>query len=322
VATAVRQPVEAVQVLQVMRGSVIVAIGVIPGDCMAAEGEPVNKEKCEAATKTVRGLWLAALLDPSSAPRRLFAELDPTFPAVLGPTECDYLHLPCIWFPETDMPKMTPCSGVSRCGQPPEAVRPESSIFLMILALFGFAGALPTFLCVCLCACKVVSACCSRLTEHQHRVMKVEPEIIGLRRVQAVPEDSHVKEDWACSICLSDQVDGQELLLLPCKHTMHHECMVDWLQQRLSCPLCRKPIHLRHCVVYSTTFKAKNVAKVDSNSSDDTADQEGCFEPQEVEKEDDDRPSSSRSVTWRVLLPNAVDDGEAEQYQEQVVRTV
>lgn len=321
VANAVRQPVEAVQVLQVMRGSVIVAVGVIPSDCMEDEGEPVDKATCEAATKTVRGLWLAALLDPSSAPRRLFAELDPTFPAVLGPTECDYLHLPCIWFPESDMPTITPCSGHG-CGHSAEVVRQEPSIFFMILALFGFAGALPTFLCVCLCVCKVISACCARWNEHQHRLLKVEPEIIGLRRVQAVPEDDHVKEDWACSICLSDQVEGQELLLLPCKHTLHHECMVDWLQHRLSCPLCRTPIQLRLCVIYTTDHKVKNVSKVDSDS-DDTADKEGCLEPHEHDKEDNaDRPSSSRSVSWRVLLPNAVDDGEAEHFEAQVLQTV
>mmetsp|Transcript_9032 Transcript_9032/g.14650 ORF Transcript_9032/g.14650 Transcript_9032/m.14650 type:complete len:135 (-) Transcript_9032:143-547(-) len=43
-----------------------------------------------------------------------------------------------------------------------------------------------------------------------------------------------------CCICLEDQVVGQLVRRLPCMHAFHRECIDRWLQEKSSCPICKK----------------------------------------------------------------------------------
>jgi len=43
----------------------------------------------------------------------------------------------------------------------------------------------------------------------------------------------------ACPICQDDFDIGDEAVKLPCAHYYHHPCLVTWLKQRNTCPLCR-----------------------------------------------------------------------------------
>jgi hypothetical protein len=43
-----------------------------------------------------------------------------------------------------------------------------------------------------------------------------------------------------CSICLSDVLEGEKIIRMPCKHTFHTHCIVEWLRLDSSCPLCRE----------------------------------------------------------------------------------
>lgn len=45
-----------------------------------------------------------------------------------------------------------------------------------------------------------------------------------------------------CTICISDVELGEEVLQLPCKHWFHEECVVMWLKQHNTCPVCRNPV--------------------------------------------------------------------------------
>ena len=42
-----------------------------------------------------------------------------------------------------------------------------------------------------------------------------------------------------CPICLAPHEEGDEMSVLPCKHELHTECLMPWLKQTNSCPLCR-----------------------------------------------------------------------------------
>ncbi|PWZ25096.1 E3 ubiquitin-protein ligase RLIM [Zea mays] len=45
----------------------------------------------------------------------------------------------------------------------------------------------------------------------------------------------------ACTICLNDYEDGVEIAITPCpgRHEFHPRCIVNWLRQSNTCPLCR-----------------------------------------------------------------------------------
>ena len=42
-----------------------------------------------------------------------------------------------------------------------------------------------------------------------------------------------------CAVCKDEFVAGQLCLLMPCKHHFHQECLIPWLKERNSCPVCR-----------------------------------------------------------------------------------
>ena len=42
-----------------------------------------------------------------------------------------------------------------------------------------------------------------------------------------------------CSVCKEDFVIGSKMMDLPCKHYFHEECLMPWLNQHDSCPICR-----------------------------------------------------------------------------------
>ena len=45
-----------------------------------------------------------------------------------------------------------------------------------------------------------------------------------------------------CSICLQAITQDNFIHSLPCSHCFHFSCIVRWLTQKSSCPLCRHPI--------------------------------------------------------------------------------
>ncbi|KAG6038742.1 hypothetical protein E4U41_003769 [Claviceps citrina] len=45
-----------------------------------------------------------------------------------------------------------------------------------------------------------------------------------------------------CSICIDDMEVGQTAVFLRCKHWFHEDCVVLWLKEHNTCPVCRTPI--------------------------------------------------------------------------------
>ncbi len=44
-----------------------------------------------------------------------------------------------------------------------------------------------------------------------------------------------------CTICIVEVERGSEVAVLPCKHWFHAECVVMWLKEHNTCPVCRHP---------------------------------------------------------------------------------
>ncbi|KAJ7971865.1 E3 ubiquitin-protein ligase RING1-like [Quillaja saponaria] len=56
--------------------------------------------------------------------------------------------------------------------------------------------------------------------------------------IKAMPSVT-IKEDVQCTICLEDIDISNEAKEMSCKHKFHTECILQWLELRSSCPLCR-----------------------------------------------------------------------------------
>ncbi len=43
-----------------------------------------------------------------------------------------------------------------------------------------------------------------------------------------------------CSICLNDFENNENILILPCIHIFHENCLKEWFKKRSTCPLDNK----------------------------------------------------------------------------------
>ncbi|CAA7060727.1 unnamed protein product [Microthlaspi erraticum] len=50
------------------------------------------------------------------------------------------------------------------------------------------------------------------------------------------------EEEKRCSVCLEDFEPKETVMLTPCKHMFHEDCIVPWLKSKGQCPLCRSVI--------------------------------------------------------------------------------
>ena len=57
---------------------------------------------------------------------------------------------------------------------------------------------------------------------------------------KAGSEASRNEERTRCNICLEDFARGDNVLSLPCFHIYHEDCIVHWLKEHKTCPVCRK----------------------------------------------------------------------------------
>lgn len=66
-------------------------------------------------------------------------------------------------------------------------------------------------------------------------VPAAKSSIAGLKKVK-IDNLSVTKE---CSICLEEFSAGLEVVLMPCSHLYHKDCIVEWLKRSHLCPYCR-----------------------------------------------------------------------------------
>ena len=54
-----------------------------------------------------------------------------------------------------------------------------------------------------------------------------------LKKIDAEPE---------CAVCMDELEKGDAMGQLECGHTFHKDCIVEWLGNEASCPMCRLPM--------------------------------------------------------------------------------
>ena len=55
---------------------------------------------------------------------------------------------------------------------------------------------------------------------------------------------ANYNRDEACSVCLDEFKENDEVITLPCsdRHIFHAHCIKEWLQRNNICPLCKEPV--------------------------------------------------------------------------------
>jgi len=61
---------------------------------------------------------------------------------------------------------------------------------------------------------------------------------------QSKEESKNNKDDDSnkCSVCYYEYKEGDNLMVLPCFHKYHDECITGWLKTQDFCPVCRTKI--------------------------------------------------------------------------------
>lgn len=67
---------------------------------------------------------------------------------------------------------------------------------------------------------------------------------VALNKLKSICYGDSCSEKVAddCPICQAEYKPGDELVKLPCSHDYHKDCVLQWLKERDSCPICRRSI--------------------------------------------------------------------------------
>ncbi|XP_010538052.1 PREDICTED: E3 ubiquitin-protein ligase SGR9, amyloplastic-like [Tarenaya hassleriana] len=71
-------------------------------------------------------------------------------------------------------------------------------------------------------------------------VIVADAEIVN----ESLIDEAEERKKMDCSICLEGLLSDQKVCMdIPCSHVFHRDCILEWLQDHESCPLCRRSVN-------------------------------------------------------------------------------
>ncbi|KAG1367773.1 putative E3 ubiquitin-protein ligase RING1 [Cocos nucifera] len=78
--------------------------------------------------------------------------------------------------------------------------------------------------------------------------------------VSANEEDDEKDEEKRCTVCLETFVPNEQVMMTPCNHMFHNDCLVPWVKGQGNCPVCRYVLYERR-----ETTLARNIGSNNNN---------------------------------------------------------
>lgn len=112
-------------------------------------------------------------------------------------------------------------------------------------------------------------------------------------------EEDYFFENNTCCVCLEEYVEGDKLIVLPCKHAFHSDCIIPWLTERQgTCPLCKA--FVRESLPNSEEEETIEMSNISSRRDDDDgrgfAQSDDTMLENDIENQQEDVEASSESV--------------------------
>ncbi|KAK1879087.1 E3 ubiquitin-protein ligase RNF126 [Dissostichus eleginoides] len=90
-------------------------------------------------------------------------------------------------------------------------------------------------------------------------------------RIKSLPTvtitEEHVGGSLECPVCKEDYSVEENVRQLPCNHLFHNACIVPWLEQHDTCPVCRKSLSGQNTATDPPGLSGMNFSPSSSSSS-------------------------------------------------------
>ncbi|XP_067086686.1 E3 ubiquitin-protein ligase RNF126-like [Osmerus mordax] len=82
--------------------------------------------------------------------------------------------------------------------------------------------------------------------------------------------EEHVGSGLECPVCKEDYSTGETVRQLPCNHLFHNDCIIPWLEQHDTCPVCRMSLSGQNTAMNPPGLSGMNFTSSSSSSSSST----------------------------------------------------
>ena len=77
-----------------------------------------------------------------------------------------------------------------------------------------------------------------QMREEEEEGNIITPNLNSIKLSQDLPSDKK-----SCIICLIDMKINDKIIILPCTHSFHEKCIIEWLKKKSTCPLCKEKVN-------------------------------------------------------------------------------
>uniref|UniRef100_UPI003AB0CC17 E3 ubiquitin-protein ligase RNF126-like isoform X2 n=1 Tax=Centroberyx gerrardi TaxID=166262 RepID=UPI003AB0CC17 len=109
------------------------------------------------------------------------------------------------------------------------------------------------------------------ITQLLNQFENTGPPPADRERIKSLPTititEEHVGAGLECPVCKEDYSVGENVRQLPCNHLFHNDCIVPWLEQHDTCPVCRKSLSGQNTATDPPGLSGMNFSPSSSSSS-------------------------------------------------------